>query len=200
MASAVAPSLHLVVGPNGAGKTTLYETQIRRLTDAEFVNADQLALSRFGRAATTREESEAGQRLADACRRFLMEARQSFVAESTFSHPSKLDLLAEARTAGYRIIVYHVNVRGPDRSVARVAARVEHGGHPVPEDRIRARYVRNQPLIRQAVLMADRAFVFDNSALGKPPRLLIRFQAGVAWRIADSLPSWAASLYGDSLR
>jgi predicted ABC-type ATPase len=85
-------------------------------------------------------------------------------------------------------------------TVARVAARVEHGGHPVPEDRIRARYVRNQPLIRQAVLMADRAFVFDNSALGKPPRLLIRFQAGVAWRITDGLPSWAASLYGDSLR
>ena len=124
---------------------------------------------------------------------------QSLVTETTFSHPSKLELLNEARGAGYRLIVYHVNVRGPDHSVARVAARVEHGGHPVPEGKIRERYVRNQPLIRQAVLMADRAFVFDNSNLRESPRLLISFVGGKALQIAAGLPDWAATLYGDEL-
>ena len=193
------PILHVIAGPNGAGKTTLYQTQIRRFTDAEFVNADQLALEHFGHVAATRAESELGQRIAEDRRRALMAAGQSLVTESTFSHPSKLELLSDARKAGYRLIVYHVNVRGPDHSVARVAARVEHGGHPVPEDKIRERYVRNQPLIRQAVLMADRAYVFDNSSLGEPPRPLISFAGGKALHIAPNLPVWVTTLYGDDL-
>jgi hypothetical protein len=50
-------------------------------------------------------------------------------------------------------------------------------------------------LIRQAVLMADRAFVFDNSALGKPPQRLISFIDGHAKAVAPSLPEWATTLY-----
>jgi hypothetical protein len=42
--------------------------------------------------------------------------------------------------------------------------------------------------------MADRAFVFDNSALGKPPQRLISFIDGHAKAIAVSLPEWAATL------
>jgi predicted ABC-type ATPase len=100
---------------------------------------------------------------------------------------------------GYRIIVYHVNVVTADFAVARVTARESHGGHPVPEANIRGRYERNQPLIRQAVLIADRAFVFDNSALGKPPQRLISFADGHATAVAASLPDWAATLYASDI-
>jgi predicted ABC-type ATPase len=190
----------MVAGPNGAGKTTLYETAIKDLyPDAEFINADDLARKQFGRPAATLEESKFGQDAAEQRRRELMAGRQSFVTESTFSHPSKLDLLRDARAQGYEIRVYHVNVRSPELSVARVASRVERGGHPVPEDKIRERYERNQALIRDAVRMADRARVFDNSRLNEPHRIVIDFHAGQAVRVGEFVPSWARQLYADDL-
>jgi predicted ABC-type ATPase len=193
------PILHVIAGPNGAGKTTLYENQIRVLTDAEFVNADRLALDHFGHVAVTQEESEKGQALAEERRRALMAEGRSLVTESTFSHPSKLELIATAKSAGYRVVVYHVNVKDADRAVARVESRVLQGGHPAPEERIRKRYERNQPLIRKAVLAADRAYIFDNSRLGEPAQILITFQGGRAVQLADTLPPWAATLYGDDV-
>ena len=54
-------------------------------------------------------------------------------------------------------------VDSADLSVARVKGRTEEGGHDVPEDKIRARYDRGHPLIREAALSADRGMVFDNS-------------------------------------
>jgi predicted ABC-type ATPase len=194
------PTLHVLAGPNGAGKTSLYETWVRHRTTAEFVNADLLVHAALGRHATTQADAELGQRLAEERRSTLIAARQSLVAESTFSHPSKLDLLRQARAAGYELVVYHVNVDSPDLAVARVASREAHGGHPVPEDRIRGRYERNQALIREAVHMAHRAFVLDNSLRGSPPRALIAFVNGKPREVAPDLPAWALALYGPDLQ
>lgn len=196
--AAAPPVLHVIAGPNGAGKTTLYDIQIRPLTRAEFVNADRLALEHFGHVAETRAESEMGQRLAEQRRQALMASRESLVTETTFSHPSKLALLRQARAAGYRLVVYHVNVSHPDLSVARVASRVAQGGHPVPEQKIRERYERNPPLIRDAVLMADNGFVFDGGGLGEPARLVMRFTGGVMSWVGEDAPDWASRLYRGS--
>jgi predicted ABC-type ATPase len=107
MAAVTAPPiLHILAGPNGAGKTTLYEAWVRRLTDAEFVNADRLCLQALGRHAKTREDAELGQRLANERRAALLAAGMSLVTETTFSHPSKLDLITQARDLGYRVVVY----------------------------------------------------------------------------------------------
>jgi predicted ABC-type ATPase len=194
------PTFHVLAGPNGAGKTTLYETWVRLRTTAEFVNADLLVHAALGRHATTQADAELGQRLAEDRRSTLIAARQSLVTESTFSHPSKLDLLQQAKAAGFQLVVYHVNVDSPDLAVARVASRQTHGGHPVPEDRIRGRYQRNQALIREAVRMADRAFVLDNSLRGSPPRVLIAFVSGKPLEVSPDLPAWAQTLYGPDLK
>ncbi len=200
MAAAPPPVLHILAGPNGAGKSSLYEAEVSRLTEAEFVNADRLALQALGHHALTQAEAELGQRLAEARRAELMAVRQSLVTESTFSHPSKLELVRDAKAAGYRVAVYHVNVGSADLAVHRVRARQIHGGHPVAEDRIRGRYERNQPLIREAVLLADWAFVFDNSVGGTRPRRIIAFANGRVLRISAHLPAWAQTLYGSDLQ
>lgn len=193
------PTLYVLAGPNGAGKSTFYRSRLRRISDAEFVNADDLALQTFGHVAGTIEESAEGQRLAEARRRELMAGKADLVVETTFSHPSKLDLLRDAKAAGYDLVVFHLNLDTPDLAVERVAGRVKRGGHPAPEDRIRARYERNQPLIRQAVLMADRALVLDSSEMGAAPTPLIGFSTGKAVEVADDLPDWAIALYGGDL-
>ena len=96
-------------------------------------------------------------------------------------------------------MVYHLNVATADDAVARVTAREAHGGHPVPEANIRGRYERNQALIREALLMANRGFVFDNTTFGRSPRLLITFADGRPTDVAADLPAWAAELYGPDL-
>lgn len=193
------PTMFVLAGPNGAGKSTFYRTRLCRITRAEFVNADDLALKAFGHFAITTEESAEGQLLAEERRRELMTHKADFVIETTFSHPSKLDLLRDAKAAGYEIVVYHLNLDSADLAVERVVGRALDGGHPAPEDRIRARYERNQPLIREAVLLADRALVLDSSAMGEAPTPLIGFSGGKVVELAHGLPEWAINLYGGDL-
>lgn len=193
------PTFHLIAGPNGAGKTTFYEQYLRDRTRAPFVNPDLLAKDTLGHWSRSTDDAALGQELAAARRASLIAAGQSLVMESTFSHPSKLDLIDQVVAAGYRVVVYHLSVVDPDFAVDRVTDRERMGGHPVPDAKVRGRYERNGPVIRAAVLRADDGFVFDNSVDGAPPRLLITFRKGRVARIAPDLPAWSSHLYGADL-
>jgi len=191
------PSLVLLAGPNGAGKSTLYQTRVARSFAGPFINAD--LIQRDELKDPSMEASYHAAEIAAARRASLLEARKSFATETVFSHPSKLDIITDARARGYMVIVMHVGVDDPDLSVARVRARTGEGGHDVPEQKIRDRYVRGQPLIRQAVLRADRGMVFDNSKLNAPPRLMLLFATGRLVHAEPVLTDWVLSSYADDL-
>jgi predicted ABC-type ATPase len=191
------PSLVLLAGPNGAGKSTLYETRVAPSFAGPFVNAD--LIQRDELKDPTMEASYRAAEIAAERRARLLEERKSFATETVFSHPSKLEIIAEARARGYIVIVMHVGVDDPGLSVARVRARTEEGGHDVPERKIRERYARGQPLIRQAVLAADRGMVFDNSRLNEPPRLMLAFAAGRLVQAEPVLPGWVRAVYAEDL-
>ena len=193
-----APRLYMIAGPNGAGKSTLYETRIKLNVDAPFINADHI--QKLKMADQSVQGAYEAARIAEARRQEAMAKGQSFVTESTFSHPSKNELLDQAKAAGYKVFVFHVNVRSEELSVARVAARVKKGGHAVPENKIRERYHRNQALIRKAVLSADKAYIYDNSVRGRPPRIIITLEKGRAVVASSQMPKWAKELYGAALR
>ncbi|WP_323039912.1 zeta toxin family protein [Gemmobacter sp.] len=191
------PGLVLLAGPNGAGKSTLYQTRVAPSFAGPFINAD--LIQRDELKDPSMEASYQAARIAAERRAALLEARKSFATETVFSHPSKLDVITDARARGYMVIVMHVGVDDPDLSVARVRARTDEGGHDVPEQKIRDRYRRSQPLIRQAVLQADRGMVFDNSRLNEPPRLMALFAAGRLLRAEPELPDWVLTTYADDL-
>ncbi|ULB12190.1 zeta toxin family protein (plasmid) [Cereibacter azotoformans] len=191
------PSLVLLAGPNGAGKSTLYQTRVAPSFAGPFINADLIQRDELG--DTSMEVSYRAAAIAEERRTKLLEDRKSFATETVFSHPSKLDLLAAARERGYIIVVLHVGVGDPELSVARVKGRAAEGGHDVPEDKIRARFDRGQPLIRQAVLRADRGMVFDNSVLNEPPRLVLLFAGGRPVQAEAILPNWVLTSYTDDL-
>lgn len=200
MSRSTHPPLFIVIaGPNGAGKTTFYQDQLRGTPRVgEFVNADLLAMEHFGHTAATKAESEVGQQLAEERRRQLMAERKPLVTESTFSHPSKVDLVRDAKAAGYVVHLYHVNIRSAELAVMRVSSRVSRGGHDVPVDKTRDRYERNPPLIREAALLADKAFVIDNSKFNAPHRLTIELRHGQTHAV-DNPPPWARALYANEL-
>lgn len=187
----------MIAGPNGAGKSTLYETRIKPGTLAPFINAD--VIQRDELRNPSMEASYTAAEMAETRRREYLQQGKSFVSESTFSHPSKLSLISDALQAGFRVVMYHVNLRSPELSVYRVAYRFKNGGHDVPESKIRERFARNPELIKQAVIQADKAFIYDNSSLGRPPALVMEFTKGKVVRVSDRVPAWARELYANEL-
>lgn len=91
------------------------------------------------------------------------------------SHPSKLELIARAKAAGY-LISLHVMLVPKELSVMRTKLRVQQGGHSVPEDRVRARYHRPWGLVTDAIRYVDEAVVYDNSLARKPFRVVARYR------------------------
>lgn len=187
----------VLAGPNGAGKSTLYATRVAPSFSGPFINAD--LIQRDELADPSPEASYEAARIASSRRAECLEQGRDFVTETVFSHPSKLELIYEARTNGFTVIVMHVGVDTPELSVARVGARVEEGGHIVPEEKIRARYSRSAPFIREAVLRADRGMVFDNSSLNQPPRHCLTFANRRLIFALPHMPVWIRSIYGADL-
>jgi predicted ABC-type ATPase len=99
----------------------------------------------------------------DFIQRKLIASKQSFTLETVMSHPSKIDLLANAKKEGYRTYLYYIATDDPSINVERVRLRVESGGHDVPENRIISRYHRSLGLLSDAIKNTNRAFIFDNS-------------------------------------
>ena len=100
---------------------------------------------------------------ADFLRRKLLEKRVSFSFETVMSSPDKVALLKQAQALGYRTYLYYIATEDPAINVARVKARVNLGGHDVPEDKIVSRYARSLNLLMEAVKHTNRAYLFDNS-------------------------------------
>jgi predicted ABC-type ATPase len=159
--------LDLVVGPNGAGKTTFAHVVLARSLppDAVFVNADEIAAQRW--PDDPEGNSYEASRVAAQTRNALIAAHRMFVAETVFSHPSKLDLITDAHKAGYTVAL-HVLLVPEELTVRRVAYRVAAGGHSVPAEKVRERYRRLWTLVSEAMRVCDTATVYDNSAHSGP--------------------------------
>ena len=106
--------------------------------------------------------------LSDFIRVSLIKERVSFTFETVMSDTSKIELLRHAKAAGYRVYVYYVATADADINVARVAYRASIGGHDVPADKIRSRYNRSLENLSEAILLSNRAYIFDNSQDGEP--------------------------------
>ncbi len=177
--------LDLVVGPNGAGKSTFVELTLAPLLPGSVVvNADEIAKQRWPDDPAS-HAYEAAQVAADTRAR-LLELGKSFIAETVFSHPSKLELIDAARAAGYTVVL-HVLLIPEELAVERVRHRVRAGGHAVPQNKIRERYQRLWPLVAAGITRCHSATLYDNSRL-KGPRIVAQMNDGF---IIGS-PTWPA--------
>jgi predicted ABC-type ATPase len=188
--------LDLVVGPNGAGKSTFVRLVLaEQVRGSVFVNADEIAKANWPDDAEAQSYEAA--RIAAATRETLIDRRQPFIAETVFSHPSKLDLIETARRAGY-FVALHVVMVPEDLAVARVAARVAAGGHPVPEDKVRQRWHRLWHHVADAVGLVDDATFWDN-ATHDGPHLAAEFLVGLPAG-TPRWPPWTPAVLTDRWR
>ena len=169
-ATAGAPKLLIIAGPNGSGKTTLTNRlRAMGLDFGEYINADEIALG----LPQDENRDRAAQTEADRRRAAALLEKRSFSFETVMSHPSKIEEMRAAKGAGYQVTFIGVSLQTAQLNVDRVALRVSLGGHDVPVDRIIARYERTLALMPDAIVIADRSLVFDNSDSTLGPRLVL---------------------------
>jgi predicted ABC-type ATPase len=128
----------LIAGPNGAGKTT-FARQVLRMKNPSmiFLNADEIQKERPSLANPIAAGRELLLRL-DA----LEEAGASFAVETTLSSGLYARRIEKWAEIGYHTTLHFIELPSADYAVERVAARVEAGGHFVPEVDIRRRFDR----------------------------------------------------------
>lgn len=191
--------LVFLAGPNGSGKSTFFDEYLEDL-GLPYVNADVLARrlrdARPGSSADELERRAFGE--AEAIRGAFLEAGISFCTETVFSDPysAKVDFLKRARAAGYIVFLVFIGLESAQLSIGRVQQRVAAGGHDVPDEKLVSRFPRTLANLRGAVLLADEAFLFDNSSFREPYRLVLVYEEGQIVNRYPPLPSWTAGLAG----
>jgi predicted ABC-type ATPase len=195
------PVFYLLAGPNGAGKSTLYRALVLTgtiPTAAEFVNADLYEAAHLQHVADPAQRPEQARQWADARRAELLQSGQSFVSETVFSHESKLALIQEAQAKGFFVMLLVVALDQPERLLARVAQRVLEGGHPVPPERILARYPRTLAHLTLAVRLADAAILYDSADVSPGTQTAVATCKG-DWtqELVQPMPEWARRVLWD---
>ena len=133
------PRLYIISGCNGAGKTTASYSLLPEMLDCkEFVNSDEFAkgLSPFDPSKASIQAS----RLMLMKIRYLLKRQEDFAVETTLATRTLLKTVKSAQAAGYTVTLLYFWLNSPDLAVERVRARVEAGGHNIPEETIRRRY------------------------------------------------------------
>ena len=163
-------NLYIISGCNGAGKTTASYTVLPEILDCrEFVNADEIArgLSPFNPDSMAIEAGRLMLRRIED----LLNRDKTFSIETTLATKSYLNLVRRAQAKGYQVHLLFFWLRTPELAVLRVAERVQKGGHNIPEDIIRRRYVAGiNNLFRLFISEVDYWGIYDNS---EQPRIKI---------------------------
>lgn len=170
------PRLVLIAGPNGSGKSTITRKLMASGADfGVYINPDEIARQLDGNDMLNARRA---QELAEEQRNELLDKGQSHSFESVMSHPSKIDYLVSAKHRGFHVTLIFVGVDDPKVNVARVAERVAQGGHDVPIDKIVSRYKRTMELLFDAVMVSDKAIIYDNTDRNKGLQLAAEVEGG----------------------
>ncbi len=188
--------LWILAGGNGAGKSTFYHHYLKP-KGLPFVNADILAKQVFPQ--TPELHSYDAAIIATQIRNQLLQEGKTFCFETVFSHPSKIDFVAQAKALGYEIIFVFIHLKSTALNQARVAQRVAEGGHNVPKEKIISRVPRVKKLVRQTLALCNQVFVLDNSRADNPFRQIAVIKNNQIKKLNKPVPNWASELLSDYL-
>jgi predicted ABC-type ATPase len=179
----VRPFLIVLAGVNGAGKSSVLSGL---LVDEglAWYNPDRYA------AALVRE---LGLGLAEANGRAWQHGRSlleraiaggtNHAFETTLGGTTITRLLRDAAKT-HDLLMLYCGLASPELHIARVAQRVAHHGHPIPDEKIRERWNTSRANLLQLLPVVARLQVFDNSRSVAPgedipdPSLVMELEAG----------------------
>lgn len=132
------------------------------LNCSEFVNSDEFAksLSPFKPENASIQAS----RYMLLKIRYLLKKRSDFAVETTLATRTLLKTARMAQKEGYTVTLLYFWLNSPELAIERVKARVEAGGHNIPEETIRRRYhVGIDYFFHDYAPMCERWILADNS-------------------------------------
>jgi predicted ABC-type ATPase len=165
------PHLSIIAGPNGSGKSTCGPALLQNhFNISEFVNADTIAtgLSAFNPEEVAIEAS----RIMLKRLKTLASQKRDFAFETTLSSRTFAQWIKKEKAKGYHFTLLYFWLFNPDLAVERVAERVRLGGHAVPEETVRRRYVKSiKNFFNLYQPLADNWVIFDNSEDNNPIKI-----------------------------
>jgi predicted ABC-type ATPase len=169
-------NVYIIAGSNGSGKTTFARSFLPDYVKCNnFVNADLIAqgLAPFEpRSAAIK----AGKLVLSQIDGFASSG-VDFAFETTLSGKSYSELLNRMKKKGYRLHIFFLWIRSPELAVSRVKDRVAEGGHHVPTEDIRRRFVRGiENFFKMYEPIVDSWMVFNNE--GSEPVLIAKRKSG----------------------
>jgi predicted ABC-type ATPase len=162
--------VYIVGGPNGAGKTTFVKQFLPNYVNVRnFVNADDIAggLSPLDSSSMPITSGKLMLKMIDK----YMKKGEPFGFESTLAGNKWMRMIRDLKGAGYLIYIFFLDLVSAELAVSRVKYRVETGGHDIPEETIRRRYVRSRRNFWYNYKKeVDGWYLFDNST--RTPKLI----------------------------
>ncbi len=186
------PTLVVIAGPNGSGKTEFTRTALfhKWLEGCEYVNPDEIAQERFG-GWNDRDAVLAALQHAETVRNRCLKERRSLAFETVFSTDDKIDFVKQALMAGFFVRFFFVGTDTPQINAARIAKRLEQGGHDVPIPKIISRYYKSMSKAAKILPLVDRGYVYDNSEENAAPALQFRTINGRIKKVYGTGHEWA---------
>ncbi len=183
------PVLTVVAGPNGSGKSTL--TKALNFEGRENL-LDPDAIARRLNASAPRSVTLAAGREILMRIEDCLDKRASFAIETTLASKRTLGMMREAKILGLDLQLVYIGLETSELGILRVQQRVSQGGHDVPDKDIRRRYVRSPANLPEAIQIADRAIVFDNSGSGQR-KMLETEHGSITWSTTKP-PRWVTGI------
>jgi predicted ABC-type ATPase len=127
----------------------------------------------------------------------MLRERRSFAVEDW---TVDLELLENARLAGYTTKVLFISTEDPNLNVGRVLVRMSQSGQGVPLGTILESYEKAMRSLSEARKHADDLLVYDNTENGRGHRLVARFITGELVKTTQTPPDWLKEVFGRELR
>lgn len=128
--------------------------------------------------------------IAEFIRQKLLKENLSFTFETVMSNRSKLDFIRLAKEKGYRTYLYFIATDDAEINISRVNLRVSEHGHAVDPEIIKKRYFRSLENLYDALLLTNRAYIFDNSGESALPIAEITDGSEVNIFAPEKAPAW----------
>jgi predicted ABC-type ATPase len=166
------PALFIVAGPLGAGKTTFYEAYLKE------------AFPTLVPAARHPQQA-------------LRNERRSFAVEDI---RVDMQLLDEAKAAGYSTKVLFICTEDANLNVGRILVRMSKGGTSAPASTVIDSYRESTKNLLEVRKHADDLILYDNTAHDRGYRVVAQFIGGKLSKAAQTIPDWAAMVFGKELK
>lgn len=182
---ALLPQFIIIGGGNGSGKST---SAARVLADEiPYINADEIAKG-LPEVEGENKDVRASRILISAMDEH--EARrEDFAIETTLASRSLAPRVRRLQESGYQFQLLFFWLESPELNIQRVSERVQRGGHHIPEEVIRRRYVAGlKNFFGLYMPLADDWRAYDNSEIGKA--LLVAEKRLEQTEIIHRLETW----------